>query len=51
MKWLVDHGLDRDVDDALAIELATAVTYAESHDRNEGLQAFAEGRPPRFTSE
>lgn len=48
MKRLVDQGFERGVDEALSVELETAVAYAQSHDMNEGLQAFSEGRSPRF---
>ena len=47
-KEAIDRGLDATLDEGLAIErLCYDVTLA-TEDRNEGLRAFAEKRPPRY---
>jgi len=49
MKQLVDRGLDLPLDAALALELALAAPALQGDDVAEGLAAFAEKRPPRFS--
>lgn len=48
MKHLVDAGLDTSSADAMQLELRVFGEHSLSHDRNEGLAAFAERRAPRF---
>jgi enoyl-CoA hydratase len=48
-KRALDGGFDLALPDALAHERACYQVVLESEDRNEGLAAFAEKRPPRFT--
>lgn len=48
MKQLVDGGLALSVEEALRIEQAVVLAHNRSHDRNEGLAAFAERRKPLF---
>lgn len=48
MKRMVDDGLEQPLDTALRYELAINAMHAESHDRTEGLAAFAEKRKPNF---
>lgn len=49
MKQMVDGGLDLGQDAALARELDICEAHDASSDRNEGLAAFAQKRPPQFT--
>jgi len=49
MKQLVDSGLELPMAEALANELRVLTIHSLSNDRAEGLTAFAERRPPRFT--
>jgi enoyl-CoA hydratase len=49
IKRLVNDGLDRPVEDAVGGELSAFESYVRSADFLEGLTAFAEKRPPRFT--
>lgn len=49
MKRLVDDGLEMPLDLALRHEVAMHAVHALSEDRREGLAAFVEKRPPRFT--
>lgn len=48
MKRMVDDGLEQSLPAALRYELALNAQHAASHDRAEGLAAFAEKRKPRF---
>ncbi|MCW5653196.1 enoyl-CoA hydratase/isomerase family protein [Hydrogenophaga sp.] len=48
MKQLVDEGLEQPLDVALHNERAMVQAHGDSHDRREGLLAFAEKRAPRF---
>ena len=47
-KRLVDQGLDMPLADGLELELRLAGEHMRSHDAVEGLEAFAEKRPPVF---
>ena len=47
-KQAIDHGYDRPMAEALKIERACYEAVLATEDRNEGLRAFAEKRPPRF---
>lgn len=47
-KYLIDAGLETDVESGLAIERETSKTYLFSDTVEEGLSAFAEGRDPSF---
>ena len=48
-KRAIDVGFGRPLPEALAVERAGYEKVLGSEDRNEGLDAFAEKRPPRFT--
>ncbi len=48
-KQAIDQGSDLPMDQALALERRCYDVTLLSEDRNEGLRAFAEKRPPRFT--
>jgi enoyl-CoA hydratase/carnithine racemase len=48
MKALVADVFDQPLDAALRMEIAVSELHVHSHDRNEGLAAFAEKRAPRF---
>ncbi len=48
-KRAIDDGADLPMADALALERRCYDVTLMSEDRNEGLRAFAEKRPPRFT--
>ena len=47
-KEAIDHGLDVDIDGGLRIERACYDVTLFTEDRDEGLRAFAEKRPPRY---
>lgn len=47
-KRALDHGLGLPLGDALALERRCYEVVLASEDRDEGLRAFAEKRPPRF---
>lgn len=49
MKQMVDDGMEQPAAVALRNELATVDLHNRSHDRNEGLAAFAARRTPVFT--
>ena len=49
MKQLLTDSLEQPPAAAMRAELTTAALHYHSHDRAEGLAAFAEHRPPRFT--
>jgi methylglutaconyl-CoA hydratase len=48
-KRAVNQGFDLPLGEALAVERQCYEVVLASEDRNEGLRAFAEKRPPRFT--
>ncbi len=48
MKRMVDDGLEQSLGAALRYELSLNAQHAASHDRIEGLAAFAEKRKPNF---
>ena len=49
MKQLVHDGLDQSVATGVRLELVASEAHASSHDVAEGLAAFQEKRPARFT--
>ncbi|BBG04790.1 MULTISPECIES: enoyl-CoA hydratase/isomerase family protein [Pseudonocardia] len=51
IKDVVDTGLERSLEDALAYELAACAEYTGSRDFAEGLRAFAARREPEFVGE
>ena len=48
-KAAMERGLDTDLPRGLTIERGCYDVTLVSEDRDEGLRAFAEGRPPQFT--
>jgi enoyl-CoA hydratase/carnithine racemase len=47
-KRAIDHGFGKPMNEALAVERACYERVLTSQDRNEGLRAFAEKRPPLY---
>ena len=47
-KQAIDDGFGRPLADGLAVERAAYEVVLTSEDRNEGLAAFAEKRPPKW---
>jgi enoyl-CoA hydratase/carnithine racemase len=47
-KRAVTRGFDLPIEQALALERECYEVVLASDDRNEGLRAFSEKRPPRF---
>ena len=45
----VDRGLDLPLDDAIALEASYFGLLSASADKAEGMQAFLDKRPPKFT--
>lgn len=48
-KHAIDEGMGLELDDALKVELAKYELVLKTEDRLEGLKAFAEKRPPKFS--
>jgi enoyl-CoA hydratase len=48
-KWAIDQGIDLPLDDGFAKEHEAYLRAIASQDRREGIAAFNEKRPPRFT--
>jgi enoyl-CoA hydratase len=49
VKRVIDHGADAPLETALRLEGESAGYTFSTSDRTEGMQAFLERRPPKFT--
>jgi len=48
LKYLVDHGSEKVLTEAIDLEVDTFLEWVRGRDAQEGLHAFQEGRPPKF---
>nr|HID59524.1 enoyl-CoA hydratase/isomerase family protein [Desulfobacterales bacterium] len=48
IKWLMNKGIQLDLDSALELEIGAALTHFHTEDVKEGLRAFLEKRKPEF---
>jgi enoyl-CoA hydratase/3-hydroxyacyl-CoA dehydrogenase len=51
VKKVIDRGMDASLESALYLEGTSAGQTFATHDRHEGMRAFLERRPPKFTGE
>jgi enoyl-CoA hydratase/carnithine racemase len=49
VKQVIDRGIEAPLDAALRLEGESAAHTFATQDRHEGMHAFLEGRPPKFT--